>query len=147
MLNSIIKRTRPKTHGISNTEVNHDNASTSTCFLPPQIIEEKMDIKGGFAKPTWRDVLWVQLVFLPATAWSWAYFYTRWLWKFGIKREEYGDEERLYVVRRNLGLSQLQFDQQYPSEEDVQDLLDRELWIYDNFKVRLAVTYYLVHQS
>ena len=83
--------------------------------IPPlalQIIEEKMDIKGGFAKPTYRDMLWVQLVFLPYTLWTWTYFYTRWLWKFGIKREEYGEEEKVYVIRRNMGLSQLQFDAQ-----------------------------------
>ena len=31
------------------------------------IIADKMDIKGGYAKPHWTDVLWVQLVILPLT--------------------------------------------------------------------------------
>ena len=69
-----------------------------------------MDIRGGYAKPKWTDVLWVQLFLLPLTACRWAYFYGRWLWKFGICRQEYGEEEKLYVIRRNMGLSQLQFD-------------------------------------
>ena len=94
-----------------------------------------MDIRGGYAKPKWTDVLWVQLFLLPITTCKWAYFYGRWLWKFGLCRQEYGEEEKLYVIRRNMGLSQLQFDAQYPAVEDVHDLLDRELWVYDNFKV------------
>ena len=69
-----------------------------------------MDIQGGYAKPKWTDVLWVQLVFLPWTTCTWTYFYTRWLWKFGIMREEYGEEEKLYVIRKNLGMSQGQFN-------------------------------------
>lgn len=69
-----------------------------------------MDIRGGYAKPKWTDVLWIQLFFLPWTTYKWIYFYARWLWKFGIKREEYGEEEKLYVIRKNLGFSQGQFD-------------------------------------
>ena len=56
--------------------------------LPPlQVIEDKMDIRGGYAKPKWTDVLWVQLFLLPLTACRWSYFYGRWLWKFGICRQ------------------------------------------------------------
>ena len=69
-----------------------------------------MDIRGGYAKPNVMDVLWIQLFLLPWTLCKWIYFYTRWLWKFGIKREEYGDEEKLYLIRKNMGLSQGQFD-------------------------------------
>ena len=69
-----------------------------------------MDIRGGYVKPKWTDVLWVQLFLLPITTCKWAYFYGRWLWKFGLCRQEYGEEEKLYVIRRNMGLSQLQFD-------------------------------------
>lgn len=32
-----------------------------------QVIEEKMDIRGGYAKPDWRQILWIQLVILPYT--------------------------------------------------------------------------------
>ena len=63
------------------------------------IIANKMDIKGGYAPPHWSEVLWVQLVILPYTLYRWAAFYLRWLWKFGIMREEYGEEEKRYVIR------------------------------------------------
>jgi len=98
-----------------------------------QIISDKMDIKGGYAKPHWSDMLWIQLIFLPYTTYKWTQFYLRWLWKFGIRREEYGEEEKRYVIRKNLGISQGQFDQM--EEDEVEDMLDRELWIKDNFKV------------
>jgi DnaJ family protein C protein 25 len=47
------------------------------------IIADKMDIKGGYAKPHWTDVLWVQLAILPLTAYRWASFYLGWLWRYG----------------------------------------------------------------
>ena len=79
-----------------------------------------MDIKGGYAKPHWTDVLWIQLVILPLTVYRsllryltlthdfmslhakifrWTKFYILWLWRFGILREEYGRDEQLYVIR------------------------------------------------
>lgn len=69
-----------------------------------------MDIRGGYAKPKVTDVLWIQLILLPWTLCTWTFFYCRWLWKFGILRQEYGEDEKLYVIRRNMGLSQGQFD-------------------------------------
>ena len=68
-------------------------------YVIRQIISDKMDIKGGYAKPHWSDVLWIQLIILPYTLYTWSQFYFRWLWKFGIKREEYGRDEKLYVIR------------------------------------------------
>lgn len=87
-------------------------STKTTCarYLCCQVIEEKMDIRGGYAKPKISDVLWIQLLLLPWTMCRWTYFYSRWLWKFGICRHEYGDDEKLHVIRKNLGLSQGQFD-------------------------------------
>ena len=69
-----------------------------------------MDIQGGYAKPKVWDVLLIQLVILPYTIYLWTLFYSRWLWKFGICREEYGEDEKLYVIRRNMKLSEGQFN-------------------------------------
>jgi DnaJ family protein C protein 25 len=74
------------------------------------VVEEKMDIRGGYAKPKITDILWIQLIFLPWTMCTWSYFYTRWLWKYGICKEEYGIEEKLYVIKKFMGLSNGQFD-------------------------------------
>lgn len=89
-----------------------------------------MDIRGGYAKPKITDVLWVQLVLLPWTTYQWIYFYVRWLWKFGIKREEYGTEEKLYVIRKHMKLSQGHFDS---LSDEHEEFLEQELWIKENF--------------
>lgn len=97
------------------------------------IIADKMDIKGGYAKPHWSDLLWIQLVILPLTLYRWSSFYLSWFWRFGLRREDYGREEQLYVIRKNLGVSQGQFDQM--EETEVEDMLELELWEKDKFKV------------
>jgi len=96
-----------------------------------KVVEEKMDIQGGYAKPKITDILWIQLVLLPVTMWNWTYFYSRWFWKFGILKEEYGEEEKLYVIRKNMSLSQGQFDS---LRDEHEDYLDQELWVKENFK-------------
>ncbi len=97
------------------------------------IIEEKMDIRGGYSKPSYRDILWVQLVFLPYTIGLYIFWYLKWIWKFNINKEPFGDEEKLHIIRKNMKLSQLQWDAL--SEDEIQDFLDEELWIKDKFDV------------
>lgn len=94
------------------------------------IIEEKLDIRGAYEKPTYRDILWVQLVFLPYTLFTWIKFYVRWWYKFNLMKEEYGLEEKHYLIRRNLKLSQGQWDQLYAQEKD--DYMFMQLWIEEN---------------
>ena len=68
-------------------------------------------------------------------------------------REEYGENEKLYVIRKNMGLSQGQFDVrittsslililqsqifflQALTDEEHENFLELELWKKDNFKV------------
>jgi len=91
-----------------------------------EAIAEKMDSCGGYQKPQVQDILWVQLILLPRTAYRWAAFYLIWVWKFGIKREEYGEEEKQYVMRRNLGLTERQWGA--VGEKEMAVYVDRELW-------------------
>ena len=94
-------------------------------------MEEKMDIQGGYAKPKVWDVLLIQIVLLPYTTFLWIRFYGRWFWRFGICREEYGHEEKLYVIRRNMKLSEGQFNAL--TDDEREDFLDQELWIREHF--------------
>ena len=75
-----------------------------------QIIEENMDIRGGYSKPKVTDVLWVQLALLPWKMCVYVAWTARWWWKFSWKGEEFGEEEKLYLIRKNLNLSQTQWD-------------------------------------
>jgi len=68
------------------------------------------NFRGGYKKPQLQDMLIVQIVIFPYTAFLYAKWYARWVWKFKVQKEEFGDEERFYLIRRNLKLSQKQFD-------------------------------------
>lgn len=124
----LLKKDKKADRGRSREEVKEEEEAVIR-----GIIADKMDIKGGYAKPHWTDVLWVQLIILPLTMYRWAKFYLVWLWRFGILREEYGREEQLYVIRKNLGISEGQFGQL--EEEEVEDMLEQELWLKEKFAV------------
>ena len=38
------------------------------------------------------------------------YWYMSWVWRFYIKKEEYGRDEQLHLIRKLMGVSQGQFD-------------------------------------
>ncbi|XP_075975122.1 dnaJ homolog subfamily C member 25 homolog [Anticarsia gemmatalis] len=98
-----------------------------------KVIEENMDIKGAYAKPEIVDILWVQLIILPYTIAYYIYWYLRWFWRFTIMKQPYGEEEKLYLIRKYMNLGLHQFNAIEESEK--QEFLDEELWIKENFKV------------
>lgn len=102
-----------------------------------RVIEENMDIKGAYAKPEIKDILWVQLIILPYTVSYYIYWYLRWFWKFTILKQPYGIEEKLYIIRKYMKLGQHQFDAL--EEKERQEFLDEELWIRENFEVWKAI--------
>lgn len=63
------------------------------------IIKNKIDIKGGYQKPRLSDVLLCQLVLFPYYLCSYAAWYVCWVYRFTVCREEYGEEEKLYLIR------------------------------------------------
>ncbi|KAG7166275.1 DnaJ subfamily C member 25-like [Homarus americanus] len=78
-----------------------------------------------------KDILWIQLVFLPYWIVKYISWYLRWVWKFWILKEEYGEEEKMYIIRKFMGLSHGQFEN---LEENIKaDYLKRELWNKDKY--------------
>lgn len=98
-----------------------------------RVIEENMDIKGAYAKPEIIDILWVQLLILPYTVACYIYWYLRWLWKFTILKQPYGEEEKLYLIRKFMKLGWHQFNALEDKEK--QEFLDEELWVKENFLI------------
>ncbi|XP_071504594.1 dnaJ homolog subfamily C member 25-like [Diadema antillarum] len=98
-----------------------------------KVVEENADIRGGYRKPKVTDVLWIQLILLPVTIVQYIYWYVRWLWKFTLWREPYGLQEKHYIIRKFLRISQLQYEAIESHEKEL--FLDRQLWIPENFKV------------
>lgn len=98
-----------------------------------KIIEENMDIKGAYAKPEITNILWIQIIILPYTIAVFIYWYLRWFWKFTILKHPYGEEEKLYIIRKFMKLGQYQFNAL--EDDERQEFLDEELWIKENFDV------------
>lgn len=98
-----------------------------------EIIVEKMDIKGSYSKPSVIDVLWIQLIISPYTIIKYLLWFARWIINFNILGKPYGMEEKLYLLRKNLGLGVNQFNM--IEEETLDDYLRKELWIKEKFKV------------
>ncbi|XP_013109903.2 dnaJ homolog subfamily C member 25 homolog [Stomoxys calcitrans] len=98
-----------------------------------KVIEEKMDVKGAYAKPTVWDVLWVQIIISPYTLAKWLCWNVSWIWRFNICKQPYGREEKLYLIRRYMKMGEHQFNSQ--EDKQIEEFLRLELWDKDNFEV------------
>lgn len=67
------------------------------------------------------------------------------MWKFVVFKEEYGEEEKLYLIRKNLQCSIVQWDA-IPDEEK-EECFEQQLWIKDNFKVSLQVFFIYIYSN
>jgi len=90
-----------------------------------------MDVKGGYAKPTLWDVLWVQLIICPYTILSFIVWHAQWFWRYTVMKQPYGREQKLHLIRRHLGMGQHQFEAQ--EDKLIEEYLHLELWKRDNF--------------
>lgn len=97
-----------------------------------KVVEEKMDVKGAYAKPTIWDVLWVQLIICPYTILKFLLWHAQWFWKFTIQKQPYGREEKLYIIRKRMKMGQHQFDAQ--EDKQIEEYLRLELWEKDKFE-------------
>ncbi|ETN74105.1 hypothetical protein NECAME_04134 [Necator americanus] len=96
------------------------------------IIEENMDVRGGYKKESIYDTLMWHCIVLPYTLLNYICWYAQWVFKYWIKREEYDNIAKLYLIRKYLGLNENQFN--CMNEDEHEEMLARELWISENFK-------------
>ncbi|XP_044740503.1 dnaJ homolog subfamily C member 25 homolog [Chrysoperla carnea] len=96
-----------------------------------KIIEENMDIKGSYAKPQIKDILWIQLLISPYTLVMYFVWYVSWIYKYNLLKRPYGTEEKLYLIRKYMKMGQHQFNGL--EEHKKEEFLERELWIKENF--------------
>ncbi|XP_067137898.1 dnaJ homolog subfamily C member 25 homolog [Centruroides vittatus] len=97
-----------------------------------QILERNVDVRGGYSRPSIKDVLAIQIVLFPITISSYIYWNIKWIWRFNIKKEEYGEEEKLYLIKRLIGCSATQWDA--IEENEKKDYLRNELWKKEKFQ-------------
>ncbi|XP_029921297.1 dnaJ homolog subfamily C member 25 [Myripristis murdjan] len=97
------------------------------------IIKNKIDIKGGYQKPNVSDLLLCQVLLLPYHLSSYLAWNLSWIYRFTVCRQEYGDPEKLYIIRRYMKMSQSQFDSL--DEKLRESFLEKRLWIRENYEV------------
>lgn len=97
------------------------------------IIKNKIDIKGGYQKPRVLDILLCQILLSPLSLAQYVAWYVSWVYRYRFCREEYGLEEKLYLIRKNMKMSQSQFDSL--DESTTETFLKKELWIKEKYEV------------
>ncbi|CAK5105680.1 unnamed protein product [Meloidogyne enterolobii] len=95
------------------------------------IIEENINISGGYRPPSVYQTLAWQLIILPVTLFAQLRWGASWIFKFWICKKDYDDEAKLYLIRRNLKLSEEQF--QTTEQKLIDEYLIKELWKRDVF--------------
>ncbi|VDP26491.1 unnamed protein product, partial [Soboliphyme baturini] len=85
--------------------------------------------RGGYEKPSVKDTLFVQILTFPYYACTYCWWLCVWTYRFKLKGEEYGLEDKYYLIGKNLGMSEKQFSVKHEKQE----FLDQELWIKDKF--------------
>jgi len=69
--------------------------------------------RGGYSKPHWTDILWVRIILLPYTTALYIKWYVTWIWRFNIKKEEYGEEEKFYLIQKYMNCTKTQWEVLY----------------------------------
>ncbi|KAL3089973.1 hypothetical protein niasHS_006425 [Heterodera schachtii] len=90
------------------------------------IIEENISISGGYRPPRILDTLAVQLLFFPIIGAKLIAWWSRWAFKFWIRRQPYDEEAKLYMIRKNLKQSEEQFQATEPKL--MEEYMACELW-------------------
>lgn len=91
-----------------------------------EIIEENINISGGYKNASVYDTLVWQIVVLPRTAYHYLIWWFIWAKKYWIDKQEYDEEAKLYLIRKYLKLSEDQFHALEPKLHD--EYLAKELW-------------------
>lgn len=73
------------------------------------IIEENINISGGYRKHSIYDTLAWQIIILPITLYKFSIWYFDWVRKYWIQKKDYSDEDKLYLIRKNMKMSHEQF--------------------------------------
>jgi len=119
MLHSV--RDKKETKGVKKEELRRREE-----VIVRQIIADLMDSNGGYEKPEFRDILWIQIIILPSRSYAFIKFHLSWFWQFGIMREEYGEQDKCYVIRKKMKLTERQWEATSSEEKDL--WMSRKLW-------------------
>uniref|UniRef100_A0A673B137 DnaJ homolog subfamily C member 25 n=1 Tax=Sphaeramia orbicularis TaxID=375764 RepID=A0A673B137_9TELE len=84
-------------------------------------------------KPNLSDLLLCQIVLCPYYVTTYVAWSVSWFYRFTVRRDHYGDQEKLYLIRRNMRMSQSQFDSL--DENTRETFLKKQLWIKEKYEI------------
>lgn len=96
-----------------------------------QVVRSKIDLRGVYAPPSIMDTLWVQIIISPYTFAMWIYWLVNWHYRINVKRQEYTEEDKIYLLRKNFKLSYAKYT--CMPEDWKKETMDRECWIKEKF--------------
>lgn len=82
--------------------------------------------RGGYKKPSIYNTLLWTIIVLPYTVYRYVAWNFSWFIKYHVKKEDYDDDAKSYLIRRNMSLSEEQFASFSDSER--LSLFKNELW-------------------
>ncbi|KAI1733176.1 dnaJ domain-containing protein [Ditylenchus destructor] len=97
-----------------------------------KIIEENISISGGYKKHSVYDTLVWQIITLPLILFRYLGWWLVWIWRFWIRKEEYDEEAKFYLIRRYMKMSEDQF--QTLDDKLISSYFAEELWKKENFE-------------
>merc|ERR1711862_654405 len=77
---------------------NPNDAKAEVERILKEIIEENVDIKGGYGKPHWTDVAIVQFCCLPKYFFEFLKFKINWWYRRNILKVELNEEEKWVMI-------------------------------------------------
>lgn len=80
----------------------------------------------GLSEPKWQNLFIIQIVTLPMTLGRQALWSAKWAFNYKIRKLQYSDDDKLYLIQKNLGVPQKEWEM--VSEEDKKLYIDRKLW-------------------
>uniref|UniRef100_A0A1I7YUS6 J domain-containing protein n=1 Tax=Steinernema glaseri TaxID=37863 RepID=A0A1I7YUS6_9BILA len=96
------------------------------------IVEENMDVRGGYKKESIYDTFAWHIVSFPLTLFRYVVWKVRWIKKYNVNGEEYDEDDKMYLIRKNLGMTECQFACLEPNEID--EFFDEKLWLTEKFQ-------------
>ncbi len=81
----------------------------------------------GLEPPHWKNLAIVQLVNLPGKVWKVVFWNLSWVWRYKIRKLEYTVEDKEFLIRQNLSMSELEYERLGEAAQG--DLIKDELWI------------------
>lgn len=73
------------------------------------VIEENINISGGYKKESIYDTLLWQIITFPLILFNHLKWWMRWIKLYWIQKQEYDDNAKHYLIQKNLKISEDQF--------------------------------------